>query len=235
MRGRGAEPLVNASPTASLKRVEVCALSGEAPGAQCPHRVMEWMPPATAETLPTCQFHERVRVDRRNGLLAGPDCASSEVVDVPVEHFPPEYAAWAKAAGRSSLPVGGAPELPRAGDPSRRLSRKRAADRQYPRRRAVRARPRSSRGHPAPRSSGDGPGERERRSTAGRRAAHWFAREPVRVLLAARRRRARARRRGRRGVLEPASSGSRPRFRSAVASAPVVPIDLDVLVAELAE
>jgi penicillin-binding protein 1C len=112
MRGRSAEPLVDTSPTRSLKRVEVCALSGEAPGAECPHRVMEWMPPATAETLPTCQFHERVRVDRRNGLLAGPDCASSDVVDVPIEHFPPEYAAWAKAAGRVSLPVGSSPNCP---------------------------------------------------------------------------------------------------------------------------
>jgi penicillin-binding protein 1C len=111
----------------TLRRVEVCALSGDAPGPDCPHRVVEWMPRAVAEALPACSFHGRVQVDRRNGLPAGPACARADVVDRMFERFPPEYAEWARGAGRPVVPDGSSPfcplvEAPRDGDAALRIA-----------------------------------------------------------------------------------------------------------------
>ncbi len=85
---------------AGLERVEVCALSGMAPGPACTHRVYEWMPPDAKAALTQCSFHARVRVDRANGLLAGAGCRPDEVAVRDVEVYPPEYAEWASEAGR---------------------------------------------------------------------------------------------------------------------------------------
>jgi penicillin-binding protein 1C len=102
MRGRPPAPMgVDAAPGAhDLRRVEVCALSGQAPGPACSHRIFEWMPAKAEATLPTCSFHERLRIDRRNGLAAGPGCSSAEVAMKDVERYPPEYAEWARGSGR---------------------------------------------------------------------------------------------------------------------------------------
>jgi penicillin-binding protein 1C len=117
MRGRRAGPLALASrrgdaKSAGLARVEVCALSGEAPGAGCTHRVSEWMPLDAADALPSCSFHERVRIDRRNGLRAGPGCGTEEATEEDFERYPPEYAEWAANADRPLAPSGGSPLCP---------------------------------------------------------------------------------------------------------------------------
>jgi penicillin-binding protein 1C len=115
MRGRaGGSLAVGSQPAedASLERVEVCALSGEAPGPACTHRVTEWMPRGDGAALPTCTLHERLRIDRRNGLRAGPRCAAAEVVERDVERYPPEYAGWAARAERPVGPADGSPLCP---------------------------------------------------------------------------------------------------------------------------
>jgi penicillin-binding protein 1C len=96
----------------SLERIEVCALSGEAPGPGCTHRVTEWMPRGDGAALPVCSFHERVRIDRQSGLRAGPGCAPAEVVEEDFERYPPEYGAWASAADRPLAPALGSPRCP---------------------------------------------------------------------------------------------------------------------------
>ncbi len=105
MQGRPDESLAidGHGTRGDLRRVEVCALSGEIPGAACSHRVLEWMPASAADALPACTMHERVRVDRRNGLRAGPACTQADTTTRDVERFPPEYAAWAQMAGRPVL------------------------------------------------------------------------------------------------------------------------------------
>ncbi len=113
MRGRPRAPLaLGAGDHAGLARVEVCALSGEAAGTDCPHRLEEWFSAEEAAAVKACTMHERVRVDRRNGLLAGPGCAADEVEEVTVERFSPELAAWAAAAGRPVGPSEGSPNCP---------------------------------------------------------------------------------------------------------------------------
>jgi penicillin-binding protein 1C len=111
MRGRPAASLaVAAHPAnAGLQRVEVCALSGEAPGPGCTHRIAEWMPPGAAESLPTCSMHERIRIDRRNGLRAGPACGADVAEERDFERYPPEYLTWAARAGRPVAPPLGSP------------------------------------------------------------------------------------------------------------------------------
>ena len=99
-----------------LERVHVCALSGELAGPDCPHRVSEWQRQPQQQRdgaeRATCSMHERVRIDRQNGLRAGAGCAGQEVATEVFERFPPDLLAWAKAAGRPVAPVEWSPRCP---------------------------------------------------------------------------------------------------------------------------
>jgi penicillin-binding protein 1C len=117
MRGRSREPLPIGRPLdgQGLERVEVCALSGEIAGPDCPHRLEEWRAagaPGTGRSGPVCSMHERVRIDRRNGLRAGSGCGASDVEERVLERYPPELAAWAEAAGRPLVPREWSPNCP---------------------------------------------------------------------------------------------------------------------------
>jgi penicillin-binding protein 1C len=119
MRDRPREPLPVTQATRAraddgrLERVDVCALSGELAGPDCPHRIAEWLPVGSAaSTGKACSMHERVRVDRRNGLRAGPACAREDVEEGVIERYPPEFASWAAATGRPTAPAGWSPNCP---------------------------------------------------------------------------------------------------------------------------
>jgi penicillin-binding protein 1C len=62
-------------------------------------------------------MHERVRIDRRNGLRAGPACAPDEVEERVFEVLPPDLAAWADAAGRPVAPRDWSPACPPGVEP----------------------------------------------------------------------------------------------------------------------
>lgn len=89
LRGR---PTRAFEPPPGLARVEVCALSGQLPGSDCPHRVHEWFLAGTApETI--CDMHLRV----------------GEQV---VTRYPPAAQAWAREQGLLESPVAlGSPAL----------------------------------------------------------------------------------------------------------------------------
>jgi penicillin-binding protein 1C len=117
MQGRPREPLAltaarDEAPVEGLERVEVCALSGERAGPDCPHRVLEWRLARNAGGAPSCSMHERVAVDRRDGLRAGPGCPEPFVTEAVFERYPPELAAWAAAVGRPVAPRDWSPECP---------------------------------------------------------------------------------------------------------------------------
>lgn len=90
----------------------VCALSGEIPTAACPHRVHEWLPEGHADHAPTCTTHERVRIDTRNGLRAGPGCARSVTEERVLEHWSAPYEDWARRTNRPLAPAASSPECP---------------------------------------------------------------------------------------------------------------------------
>ena len=115
MRGRPREPLPVARSRGvddGLERIDVCALSGELAGPDCPHRIAEWLPAGAASSGKPCTMHERVRIDRRNGLRAGAACARDETDEGVLEQYPPQYASWAAAAGRPVAPSGWSPNCP---------------------------------------------------------------------------------------------------------------------------
>lgn len=95
-----------------LARTHVCTLTGELPTTACPHRVEEWLPAADVDHAPTCQVHEPVRVDVRNGLRAGPGCASTDTTTKIFERWAPPYVTWAENAHRPLVPDVSSPACP---------------------------------------------------------------------------------------------------------------------------
>ncbi|MGH7294298.1 MAG: penicillin-binding protein 1C, partial [Polyangiaceae bacterium] len=117
MRGRQVRPLRLSADQAGregLESVEVCSLSGQRAGSACPHRVSEWVPRQARAGLEVCTMHERARVDRRNGLRAGPRCPDAEVVERTFERYDDDARAWAVAAGRPVAPERFSPLCPGA-------------------------------------------------------------------------------------------------------------------------
>jgi penicillin-binding protein 1C len=121
MRGKDARPLRLAERGDrgdELEAVEVCPLSGGRPTAACPHAIREWMTRSAREALPSCSAHVAVRIDRRNGLRAGPACAASFVEERVFERYDGAMRTWADAAGRPEPPDAYSPLCPgRSRDP----------------------------------------------------------------------------------------------------------------------
>ncbi len=94
---------------------EICPLSGKLRGPHCPHSQVEIFPATgAAGKAPTavCDMHERVRVDRRNGLRAGKTCPDSVVEERVFERHPADLAAWARTAHRPLAPTQLSPLCP---------------------------------------------------------------------------------------------------------------------------
>jgi penicillin-binding protein 1C len=98
-------------PPAGALAIDVCPLSGRLAGQECPHRKSEWFVPGTAPTEP-CHFHARVRLDRRNGLRAGPTCPEREVVTRVMLDLPEEYEQWARRQHLDIAPLRESPLCP---------------------------------------------------------------------------------------------------------------------------
>jgi penicillin-binding protein 1C len=62
-------------------------------------------------------MHETVRVDRRNGLRAGPACPPAFVAERTFERYDEETRAWASAAGRTTAPEQLSPLCPGVPEP----------------------------------------------------------------------------------------------------------------------
>jgi len=84
---------VPARPPAGVAEVLVCPLSGMAPGEHCPEQ-RAILVQQSDRPRPVCDWHRRLRIDRRNGLLASDRCPSRIVSDRIFEVLPPRFAAW---------------------------------------------------------------------------------------------------------------------------------------------
>lgn len=92
-----------------LVRAKVCALSGGPLSPECPTGIDEWLPPGPRHVR---SMHERVAIDARNQLRAGPSCLAKFVEMKSFERFDGELAVWAKGAHRSTAPAEFSPLCP---------------------------------------------------------------------------------------------------------------------------
>ena len=80
-----------------LSKVEVCALSGGLPGADCAHRVFTWFIPGKSP-IAKCEVHRRIYVSSRTGLRACTDGAQGARSEV-YEFWPSDLLAIFRQAG----------------------------------------------------------------------------------------------------------------------------------------
>lgn len=80
-----------------VAEVHVCAVSGHTPGADCPTRRVAV--PMEAVARPSCEWHQPIRLDRRNGLRASERCPSEHVVERTFAVLPSNYAMWQEEHG----------------------------------------------------------------------------------------------------------------------------------------
>lgn len=90
--------------------IDVCPLSGKRSSPDCPHRRVEIIP--RGQQIDSCDMHEKVRIDKRNGLRAGPACSDDVIEERVFEHYPALYSAWAESASRPLAPVKSSPFCP---------------------------------------------------------------------------------------------------------------------------
>lgn len=104
MRHRTPAPFV---ADADTEEVEVCPLSGKRAGPHCHHHVRERVRRGTE--LGSCDMHEEVAIDTRNGLRATPGCDPRFVERREMLALPDEYRAWANGAGVALVPEAASP------------------------------------------------------------------------------------------------------------------------------
>ncbi len=91
-----------------VESVRVCQASGLAATALCPETMTAFIP-ARDRPLPPCDVHRRVRLDKRNGLLASNKCPARYVEEKTFAFLPPRYAAWQKESGLTPPPTRASP------------------------------------------------------------------------------------------------------------------------------
>jgi penicillin-binding protein 1C len=118
MRGR---PLVEFTrPAGQIEEIAVCSLSGERPGPGCVNLRQEIFAVGAARgaaPVATCSMHERVLIDRRNGLRASGGCPRAEVEERTFERFDARVAAWARSVSRNLAPERRSPLCPGSNEP----------------------------------------------------------------------------------------------------------------------
>ncbi|MCA2980136.1 MAG: penicillin-binding protein 1C [Myxococcaceae bacterium] len=114
---RGGQPKPAAfPPPQTVVETTVCATSGERAGEHCPERRRLFLP---ISQLPTkrCPHHQALKVDVRNGLLAGETCPREFVVERTFEVLPPQYTQWQSEHPRRAPPTSWSALCPQRGPP----------------------------------------------------------------------------------------------------------------------
>ena len=98
-----AEPLP-AAP-ASVKQVQMCAVSGMIPGEHCKHRSEGHFLTGVSPIVP-CDLHRMIWVDRRSGLRVAPRDGDPEIIPQIYEFWSPEFLELFRLAGlpRRAIP-----------------------------------------------------------------------------------------------------------------------------------
>jgi penicillin-binding protein 1C len=91
-------PKTQRAAPSSVARVELCAVSGQLPGAWCQHRVGSWFMPGVS-SVQTCDVHREVLLDAATGLRVARDDGSRALQREVYEFWPPDLLAMFKQAG----------------------------------------------------------------------------------------------------------------------------------------
>lgn len=86
-----------------IKEVTVCALSGKLPDGLCPEKTTEIFIEGT-EPKDVSKLHRKVKIDMRNGLVAGNGCPEEYVDSRIFIVYPPEVYTWAVEDGQEVIP-----------------------------------------------------------------------------------------------------------------------------------
>lgn len=86
-----------------IKEVEVCALSGKLPDGICPEKTTEIFIEGT-EPKEVSKLHKKIRVDKRNNLLAGENCPQTFVLEKVFIDYSPEVYTWALEDNQEIIP-----------------------------------------------------------------------------------------------------------------------------------
>jgi len=73
----------------------ICSLSGKQAGPDCPHHRVEFFKPGS-EPVEECPYHQKVKIDKRNGLLATRYCPGRFVEERVLVDLPDTYSKWAR-------------------------------------------------------------------------------------------------------------------------------------------
>lgn len=92
----------------TVRRVEVCAASGDLPNADCPQRIVTWYVPGRSP-IRVSSIHRRVRIDTRTGRMACADTPEVFAQEEVFEFWPSDLSALFAKAGmpRRSPPADG--------------------------------------------------------------------------------------------------------------------------------
>lgn len=101
-------------PPRGVYQEEVCALSGQRPSDLCPNRQSVML---LSHQLPTqtCDWHQKLKIDLRNGLLAGDRCPREHVVEKVHAILPARFHTWQIEHHRTTAPTRYSPLCPARG------------------------------------------------------------------------------------------------------------------------
>jgi penicillin-binding protein 1C len=98
----------------NVRHATVCALSGKLPHAGCAHRrTLSFRTTNLPREL--CDWHRSLRVDRRNGLLAGKSCPAAFVTTQRGTLLPARFRDWQIEHGHHATPRRYSPLCPKTG------------------------------------------------------------------------------------------------------------------------
>ncbi len=104
-------------PPSGLEQVRICPVDGLKANQACPDPINEWFIKGTAPTKES-NIYRKVTIDKTTGRLATADTKPEDREEKVVAVYPPEWAAWAKAAGKiDAVDLAAAQATPAAGQP----------------------------------------------------------------------------------------------------------------------
>jgi penicillin-binding protein 1C len=96
--GRTAPRQLQPPEGANLRQVELCAVTGHLPNAQCPHRTTGWFIPGVSP-IAACEVHREILIDTETGLRLSQDDGITTLRREVYEFWPTEFQALFESAG----------------------------------------------------------------------------------------------------------------------------------------